>query len=32
MQDPEIYKQIGELTGRFNTFEANMSKEFSEIK
>lgn len=32
MQDPEIYKQIGELTGRFNTFEANMSKEFSEVK
>ena len=32
MQDPETYKQIGELTGRFNTFEANMSKEFSEVK
>lgn len=30
--DPEIYKQIGELTGRFNTFEQNMSNQFNEVK
>lgn len=32
MQDPEIHRQIGELTGRFNTFEVNMAREFSELK
>lgn len=32
MQDPEIYSKIGELTGRFNTFEATMTKEFLEVK
>ena len=32
MQDPEIYKQLGELTGRFNTFEQNMAREFDELK
>lgn len=32
MMDPEIYKQIGELTGRFNTFEQNMSNQFNEVK
>lgn len=32
MQDPEIYKQIGELTGRFNTFETNMNQQFQELK
>lgn len=32
MQDPKIYEQIGELTGRFNTFEQNMAKEFQELK
>lgn len=32
MQDPEIYRQIGELTGRFNTFERNMDKQFLELK
>lgn len=32
MQDPEIHRQIGELTGRFNTFEQNMAREFSELK
>lgn len=30
--DPEIYKQLGELQGRFNTFEQNMAKEFSDLK
>lgn len=32
MQDPEIHRQIGELTGRFNTFEVNMAREFAELK
>ncbi len=32
MQDPEIHRQIGELTGRFNTFEVNMAGEFAELK
>lgn len=32
IMDPEIYKQLGELTGRFNTFENNMATQFSEIK
>ena len=32
MQDPEIYKQLGELTGRFNTFEQTMAREFDELK
>ncbi len=32
MQDPELYKQIGELTGRFNTFETNMERQFQELK
>ena len=30
--DPEIYKQLGELQGRFNTFEQNMAREFADIK
>lgn len=32
MQDPKIYEQIGNLTGRFNTFEQNMAREFQELK
>lgn len=32
MQDPEIYSKIGELTGRFNTFEENMTNQFKEVK
>ena len=32
IMDPEIYKQLGELTGRFNTFEQNMATQFTEIK
>ena len=32
MQDPKIYEQLGELTGRFNTFERNMAREFQELK
>lgn len=32
MQDPKIYEQLGELTGRFNTFEKNMADQFSELK
>lgn len=32
MQDPEIHRQIGELTGRFNTFEVNIAREFAELK
>jgi hypothetical protein len=32
MQDPKIYSQLGELTGRFNTFEKNIDKQFKELK
>ena len=32
MQDPKIYSQLGELTGRFNTFEKNIDKQFRELK
>lgn len=32
MQDPKIYEQLGNLTGRFNTFEQNMAREFQELK
>lgn len=32
MQDPKIYEQLGSLTGRFNTFEQNMAREFQELK
>ena len=32
MQDPKIYSQLGELTGRFNTFEKNIDKQFGELK
>lgn len=32
VMDPEIYKQLGELKGRFNTFENNMKQEFVELK
>lgn len=32
MQDPEIYKHIGELTGRFNTLEKNIERQLDDIK
>lgn len=32
VMDPEIYKQIGELTGRFNTLEKNMERQFDDLK
>lgn len=32
MQDPKIYEQLGELTGRFNTFEKNMADQFLDLK
>jgi len=30
--DPEMYKQLGELQGRFNTFETNVTQQFNEVK
>lgn len=32
LMDPKIYEQLGELKGRFNTFEQNMSTQFAEVK